>query len=37
MYFDYDERKYFGVDYETDEEEYWRINKEYLEEEGEEE
>ena len=29
MYFDLDEQKYFGVDYNADEEEYWRNNNDY--------
>ena len=33
MYFNEEEIKYYGVDYEEDEREYWRVNEEYQEEE----
>ena len=31
MYFNEDQIRYFGVDYEADESEYWRNNNDYLE------
>lgn len=34
--YDKDEQRYFGIDYDEDEREYWRVNNEYAGEEEEE-